>query len=86
MIGISKEETGTDFQTFSKESAVQHLAKNAVSSLDVTSQKQLGIVSSNGSLQSQEKFLPEQYAKGGKYMRTVDALIIIVNYMKSKLL
>ena len=76
MVGILKEEAGTDFQTFSKESTVQHLAKNIVSSLDVTSQKQLGIVSSNRSLQSQKKFLPKQYPKGGKCMRTVDTLTI----------
>ena len=83
VVGILKEEAGTDFQTLSivKESPVQHhLAKNIVSSLDVTSQKQLGIVSSNRSLESQKKFLPKKDTKGGKSVRTVDALIIIVNY------
>lgn len=81
VVGILKEEAVTDFQTLSKESPVRHhLAKNIVSSLDVTSQKQLGIVSSNRSLQSQKKFLPKNDTKGGKSMRTVDVLIIIVNY------
>ena len=81
VVGILKEEAVTDFQTLSKESSVRHhLAKNIVSSLDVTSQKQLGIVSSNRSLQSQKKFLPKNDTKGGKSMRTVDVLIIIVNY------